>query len=105
MGVAAVEDLAEQAAEQVDDLARHTLFGGNGRVLLDRDRYVPDLATGRPGDLFDSLGEGQKPRAGQLVELAYVLVLSQRRDSNVGDVVGVDERLRGVTGRKGRAAI
>ena len=62
-------------------------------------------ATGRPGDLFDRLGEGQKPRAGQLVELADVPVLGQRRDSNVGDVVGVDERLRGVTGRKGRAAI
>ena len=69
-------------------------------MLLHRDRHVPDLATGRPGDLFDRLGEGQKPRAGQLVELAYVPVLGKRRDGNVGDVVGVDERLRGVTGRK-----
>ena len=31
-------------------------------------------------------------------------VVGQRRDRDVGDVVGVDERLRGVTGRKGDLA-
>ena len=51
-------------------------------------------------DLVDRLGEGQKPRAGQLVELADVPVIGQRGDRDVGDVVGVDERLRRVAGRE-----
>ena len=48
----------------------------------------------------DRLGERQQPRAGQLVDLARVPVLGQRRDRDVGDVVDVDERLRHVAGRQ-----
>jgi len=32
-GVAAVHDFAEQVGEQVDDLGRHAVLGGFGRVL------------------------------------------------------------------------
>ena len=54
----------------------------------------------RRGDLVDRLGEGQQARAGQLVQLADVAVIGERGDGDVGDVVGVDERLGGVAGRE-----
>jgi hypothetical protein len=39
-------------------------------------------------------------RAGELVQLADVPVVGQRGDRDVGDVLGVDERLRSVPGRE-----
>ena len=47
----------------------------------------------------------KKPRAGQLVDLPRVPVLRQRRDSDVGDIVGVDERLGDVPGREDDLAV
>ena len=67
-------------------------------MLLDRDRHVADVAPGRARDLGDGFGEGQQPRAGQLVDLADVAFVGECGDRDVGDVVGVDERFRGVTG-------
>ena len=64
--------------------------------------HVRDLAAGGAGDLVHRLGERQQARAGQLVELADVAVVGERGDGDVGDVVGVDERLRRVAGRAAR---
>jgi hypothetical protein len=60
---------------------------------------VADLAAARLGDLVDGLPESHQRRAGELVELANVSVLRQRRDRHVGDVVRVDERSRCIAGR------
>ena len=47
------------------------------------------------------LGEAQQPRAGQLVDLPGVAGLGERRHRDVGDVVGVDERVElAVVGRE-----
>ena len=62
--------------------------------------YVADLAAHRPRDLEDRLREREEPGPGELVELADVPIVGQRRDRYVGDVVGVDERLGRVCGRK-----
>ena len=51
-------------------------------------------------DLRGRLGERQQARSGELVEPADVLVVGERGDRDVGDVVGIDERLGGVAGRK-----
>ena len=69
------------------------MLGGSRRVLLEGDRLVANLASGGRGDLLDGLPEGQKTRAGQLVELAYVTVVGERRDRDVGDVLRVNKRL------------
>ena len=53
---------------------------------------------------FDSLGEGQQPGPGQLVELANVALVGQRRDRDIRDVVRVDERLGCLTRRQGHLA-
>jgi len=100
VGVAAVEDLAEQVGEQADDVVGDALLGGRGREGVDGDRDVGDLAAERPGDLGDRIGEGQRPGPGQLVDLADVPVVGQRRGRDVREVVGVDERLGGVAGRE-----
>ena len=55
------------------------------------------LAARRLGDLGGRLGEGQQPRTGQLVELPDVTVVGERGHRDVGDVVGVDERLGDVS--------
>src|ERR671914_2372167 len=64
VGVAAVEDLAEQVGEQVDPLVRHALLGGSGAELGDGDGHVADLAAHRLGDLPDGLLKRQQPGAG-----------------------------------------
>jgi hypothetical protein len=46
VGVATVEDLAEEVGEQLDELRRDVLVGGGGKVL-DRNRDVPELPPGR----------------------------------------------------------
>src|SRR6516165_9941438 len=42
--VAPVQDLAKQVREQVYHLTWHALVRGRGRVLLDRDRHIADVA-------------------------------------------------------------
>jgi hypothetical protein len=44
-------------------------------------------------DLRDSVAEAEQPRTGQLVEVADVAVVGQRGHRDVGDVVGIHERL------------
>ena len=100
VGVAAVEDLAEQVRQQPHDLGRHFLLRKQRLELLHRDGHVPELPVGRPGDLVDRLLEGQQAWAGDLVELAHVALFGQCRDRDVGDVVDVDERLRRIAGRE-----
>jgi hypothetical protein len=63
------------------------------RELVQGDRHETDRAAGRLGDLLDRLGEGQQPGSGQLVELAHVPVFRQCCGRDVGDVIGVEERL------------
>ena len=81
---------------------RDALLGGAGCVLLDGDRHVADVPARRLGDLADGVGERHQPRAGQLVDLADVAVVGERRHRDVGDVVGVDERLELIGGGKPR---
>ena len=64
-----------------------------------------DLAARGAGDLADRLGERQQARAGQLVDLAGVPVLGQRRDRDVGDVLDVDERLAHAVDRQRELAL
>jgi hypothetical protein len=71
-----------------------------GSEVLDRHRHVADLPARRLSDLPDGVGERQQAGAGQLVDLAHMAVVGQRGDRDVGDVVGVDERLRRVRGRE-----
>jgi hypothetical protein len=103
-GVAAVEDFAEQVGEQLHYFGWNSLPGSGGRVLIERDRQVADLPAGCLSDLADGLGEGQRPRAGQLVELARIPLLRQRGDRDVSDVVGIDERFGRVARREGHLA-
>jgi hypothetical protein len=97
VGVAPVQDLAEEVREQLDELAGQVLIRGS-REVVDRDRHVADFPAGRLGDLAHRFGERQEPRPGQLVEPPDVAVVCQRRDGDVGDVVRVDERLGHVAG-------
>jgi hypothetical protein len=76
------------------------VVGGLGCVLLERDRDVADLAADRGGELGGNLVEGERARAGQLVEPADVAVVGERRDRHIGDIVGVEERRRHVAGGK-----
>ena len=48
----------------------------------------------------DGVGEAQQPWAGQLVDLADMAVLGEGGRRDLGDVVGVDERLGCVSGRE-----
>ena len=98
--VAAVEDLGEQVAQQRDDVGGDAMAGellGEVRV---GDRREADVPAGGVGDLADRVGEREQPRPGQLVELPGVAVLRERGDGDVGDVVGVDERLGHVADRQ-----
>ena len=52
-------------------------------------------------NLLHRLREAEQPWAGELVELADVSVVGERRHRDVGDVVRVDERLRRLPGGKG----
>ena len=61
-------------------------------------------APGRGRDLRDRLLEAQRPRPGELVDLAVVAVLGQRGGRDVGDVLDVDERLGDVPRRHGDLA-
>ena len=54
---------------------------------------VGDGPADRPADDGERLGERQQAGTGDLVELAGVAVVGQRRGRDVGDVVDVDERL------------
>ena len=56
-------------------------------------RREADLAPGGGGELRRDLLEAQRARAGELVDLADVAVVGQRGDRDVGDVLGVHERL------------
>ncbi|HEV3398622.1 MAG TPA: NAD(P)H-binding protein, partial [Actinomycetes bacterium] len=87
------EDLAEPFID-ADDIADIAV------AALTDDRHVGQLyevtgprlltfAAGRLGDLLDRLREREEPGAGHLVELADVPVVGERRDRDVGDVVGV----------------
>jgi hypothetical protein len=96
--VAPVEDRTEQVREHGDDVSRHALLGGSRRILLDRHRQVPDVTAGRRAEVVGHVGECQEPGPGQLIELADVLVVGQRGDGDVGDVVRVHEGLGRVAG-------
>jgi DNA-binding transcriptional LysR family regulator len=54
-GVAAVQDLREQVGDERDVVGRYSELAEHRRVLLDRDRQVPDRPAGRRGDLVDRL--------------------------------------------------
>src|SRR5918997_6174182 len=77
VGVAPVEDLAEQVGQEREELGRHVRFGQDGFELLQGDRDEADLASGRLRDLAYRLLEGQEPGAGELVDLARVPALRQ----------------------------
>jgi hypothetical protein len=55
-----------------------------GRVVLDRNRHVTDLAAGRLADLIHRVCGRQKAWSGQLVELTDVPIVRQLRDGDVG---------------------
>jgi len=95
-----ISEFSPDEGQHLDDLARNALLGSSGGEVLGRDRYVADLAAHRPGDFLDRLPELEESWTGELVELADVPIVGQRRDRDVGDVVGVDERLGRVSGRK-----
>jgi hypothetical protein len=100
LGVAPVEDLGEQVAQQAGDVVRHAMIGERRPVVVDRHRDEPQVPAGRPADLLDRLRERQQPRTGQLVHLPGMPVPGQRRDGDVGDVAGVEERLGHVRDRE-----
>ena len=76
------------------NLGRQLVRGELGGELVGRDAPEADVAAGGARDLGDGLGEAQQPRPGQLVELADMPVArSSAVDGDVGDVVGIDERL------------
>ncbi|MCW2939174.1 MAG: hypothetical protein JWN00_2159 [Actinomycetia bacterium] len=65
------------------------------------DVEVTDRAPGGLADEVCRLTEADRPRAGQLVDLAAVAVFGQRRRGDLGDVLGVDERCAPVAGGQG----
>ena len=71
-----------------------------GRERFGGDRHVADVASRRLADLGRGVREGEQPRPGHLVPLPDVAIVGQRRHGDVGDVVGVDERLGHVPGRE-----
>jgi hypothetical protein len=79
----------------------HPVVVGAGGPLLHRDRHVADVAADRRGDLAERVGEGRQPRACQLVQLADVPVVGQRRRGDLGDVVRVGKGLELIAGRQG----
>jgi hypothetical protein len=93
VGVAAVEDLGKEVAQQAYDLVRDAVAGHRRHVIRHRNRHEADLTARCPGDLPDGFSEGQQPWARQLVDAAGVSVLGEGGGRDVGDVLGVDERL------------
>ena len=75
------------------------------RELLGGDRHVADVPSRRRADLGRGIREGEQPRPGHLVPLPDVAIVGQRGDGDVGDVVGVDERLGHVPGRERELAV
>jgi hypothetical protein len=69
-------------------------------VLVGGDLLEAELSTGRRADLRRGVGERQQVRTGHLVGAALVPRRCQRGRHDVGDVVGVDERLGDITDRK-----
>ena len=92
--------LPEEVDEQLDPVGRNRLLLQPGGEVLARHRRVADLPACRLRDLGDGVGERQQAGAGQLVALAHMAVFGQRGDGDVGDVVGVDERLGRVARRE-----
>jgi hypothetical protein len=101
--VAAVQHPGEDVGQQSYVFGRDAGLRQYRAVLLRGDGPVAHLAAGRLGDLGDRLAEAEQPRAGELVDLAGVPVLGERRDRDIGDVLGIDERLRDVLGRQRRS--
>ncbi len=100
VGVAPVEHLREEVDEQLDPVAWYALLVQSDAEVLGRHRQVAHLPARRLRDLVDGVGERQQAGAGQLVDLAHMAVVGQRGDRDVGDVVGVDERLGRVARRR-----
>ena len=90
--VAAVEDGSEQVVQQPLDVFRQAGLSHPGSEGLGRDLDVANLASGGGGDLVYRLGEREESRSGELVDLALMTVFGERGDSDIGDVVGIDER-------------
>jgi len=93
-----VQDVAEQLDQLSGKLGRSALLDHRGFILLSGDRQVAHGTAGCAGDLGDGVGEPQQSGAGHLVDVVYVPLLRQGGDRDVGDVVGVGERLGHVAG-------
>ena len=74
-------------------IGRNSLLDQRSRVVTHRHGREPDRATRGVRDLGDRFGERQEAGSGDLVDLTGVTAFGERGDRDVGDVVGVDERL------------
>ncbi|MDW6062508.1 hypothetical protein SAZ11_36350 [Streptomyces sp. FXJ1.4098] len=84
------------------------LDAGGGAAFDERLRGDVDVADRAPGGFADEVGglaEADRPRAGELVGLAAVAVVGQRRHGDLGDVLGVDERCAPVAGGQGQGSV
>ena len=99
---AALRPSSTSPNRKTDELAPGSAARGRRRTPSSGIGVNAHAAPGRGGDLRDRLVEAQRARAGELVDLAVVPVLRQRGDRDVGDVLGVHERLGHVAARAGR---
>jgi hypothetical protein len=74
-----------------DDVAGHMRAHAR-RELLGRNLAVADRASN--GDFGHRVRKGERARSGYFVKLVLVPIVRQRGHSDIGDVVGIDERHR-----------
>jgi hypothetical protein len=103
--VPAVEELGDERGQWPGELARGAVAEDGVGELVPGDRLVAEGAARRPGDLADAFGEGPQAGDRQLLALARVAVLGESGRRDVGDVVGVDERVGVVAGGQSQHAV
>ncbi|MFE7113070.1 hypothetical protein ACFU98_43070 [Streptomyces sp. NPDC057575] len=84
------------------------LDAGGGAAFDERLQGDVDVADRAPDGFADEVGglaEADRPRAGELVDLAAVAVVGQRQHGDLGDVLGVDERCVPVAGGQGQSSV
>src|SRR6056297_551834 len=97
---ATVEHLAEQIGQCFDHTPRLTIPDQSRFKFSDTDRLEVNLPVQVLAEAGGDIGKADQLGPGNFIHLPTVPVVGQRRDSNLSDIVDIDERLGNICDRQ-----
>jgi len=93
MRIAAVQDFGKRVVHERDELRWDLFLHKQECIVIGRNLHVLNLPAHRVSNLSGCLWKREQTLAGQLVQLADMSIVGERDHGNVGDSLGIDERL------------